>query len=174
MPSPLCYSRCLEFAVVALVAMPGFSSAQTSPFPASTSTVESTPAPSMGVRGAVDWYDDRWYIAPFVNSLGPDRSRNAQGYGLSPLLFNGRTSGSSGGLALGKSISPEWSVELRASGFGLVGMTWMRGITVVQEKTGSTSSTPGASALMPNGFFWIASVATAPMSFSLMSWLESV
>ena len=78
------------------------------------STIESPPALSMGVRGAVDWYDDRWYVTPFSNSLGPDKSRNARGSGLFPLLFSGKSSGSSGGLALGKSVSPEWNVELRA------------------------------------------------------------
>ncbi len=97
-----------------MLAIPGLSSAQTSTFPASTSTIESTPAPSMVVRGAVDWYDDRWYVTPFSNSLGPDKSRNARGSGLFPLLFSGKSSGSSGGLALGKSVSPEWNVELRA------------------------------------------------------------
>ena len=78
------------------------------------STIESPPALSMGVRGAVDWYDDRWYVTPFSNSLGPDKSRNARGSGLFPLLFSGKSTGSSGGLALGKSVSPEWNVELRA------------------------------------------------------------
>ena len=78
------------------------------------STIESTTAPSIGVRGAVDWYDDRWYVTPFSNSLGPDKSRNARGSGLFPLLFSGKSTGSSGGLALGKSVSPEWNVELRA------------------------------------------------------------
>ena len=95
--------------------MPGVSSAQSSTLSGSASTIESTPAPSMGVRGTVDWYDDRWYVTPFSNSLGPAKSRNAQSSGLFPLLFSGRSSGSSGGLAFGKSVSPEWSVELRAN-----------------------------------------------------------
>jgi len=114
MRSPPCFPRCLDFAVIALVVMPGFSSAQTATFPASTSTIESTPAPSMGVRGAVDWYDDRWYLALFSNALVADGSRNAQGSSIFSALDGERTSRSSNGLALGKAISPEWTLELRA------------------------------------------------------------
>lgn len=115
MPSPLCFSRCLEFAVVATIAMPGFTSAQSSNVSGSMSNLESTPIPSTVVREAVDWYDDRWYLTLFSNALVADGSRNAKGSSVFSALNDERTSRSSSGLAFGKAISPQWTLELRAN-----------------------------------------------------------
>ena len=115
MPSALCFSRCLEFAVVATIAMPGFTSAQSSNVSGSMSNLESTPIPSTVVREAVDWYDDRWYLTLFSNALVADGSRNAKGSSVFSALNDERTSRSSSGLAFGKAISPQWNLELRAN-----------------------------------------------------------
>jgi len=115
MPSPLCFSRCLEFAVVATIAMPGFTLAQPSNVSGSMSNLESTPIPSTVVREAVDWYDDRWYLTLFSNALVADGSRNAKGSSVFSALNDERTSRASSGLAFGKAISPEWNLELRAN-----------------------------------------------------------
>jgi OOP family OmpA-OmpF porin len=79
------------------------------------SNLESTPIPSTVVREAVDWYDDRWYLTLFSNALVADGSRNAKGSSVFSALNDERTSRSSSGLAVGKAISPQWTLELRAN-----------------------------------------------------------
>ena len=100
---------------IALIAMTCVSSAQLSTWSRSTSNVESTPVRAMGVREAVDWYDDRWYIVLYSNALTADGSRNARGASVFSALNDERGVRSSSGLALGKAISPEWNLELRAN-----------------------------------------------------------
>jgi OOP family OmpA-OmpF porin len=79
------------------------------------SNLESTPIPSTVVREAVDWYDDRWYLTLFSNALVADGSRNAKGSSVFSALNDERTSRASSGLAVGKAISPQWTLELRAN-----------------------------------------------------------
>jgi OOP family OmpA-OmpF porin len=79
------------------------------------SNLESTPIPSTVVREAVDWYDDRLYLTLFSNALVADGSRNAKGSSVFSALNDERTSRASSGLAVGKAISPDWTLELRAN-----------------------------------------------------------
>jgi OOP family OmpA-OmpF porin len=92
-----------------------FTSAQSSNVSGSMSNLESTPIPSTVVRDAVDWYDDRWYLTLFSNALVADGSRNAKGSSVFSALNDERTSRASSGLAVGKAISPDWTLELRAN-----------------------------------------------------------
>jgi OOP family OmpA-OmpF porin len=50
---------------------------------------------------ADQYYDNRWYITPFGAYVDPDGDRGAK-------------SGWGGGVAIGKPISPNWNIELRA------------------------------------------------------------
>jgi len=100
---------CLALPILlTMLTVHGVVAAQSSATTTTTSTVETMTKISTGARETASWIDDRWYVEPFL--MAWDRSR----YG------NCKCGGQvSFGLALGKSITPDWDVELRG-GSGLV------------------------------------------------------
>jgi OOP family OmpA-OmpF porin len=92
----------------AMLTAHGLVAAQSSASTTPTSNVETVSKISTGVREAANWIDDRWYIEPFL--MGWDRNRYGNCHCGGQVSF---------GLALGKSITPDWDVELRG-GSGLV------------------------------------------------------
>jgi OOP family OmpA-OmpF porin len=86
----------------------GLVAAQSSAGTTPISNVETVSKVSTGMREAANWIDDRWYVEPFL--MGWDRNRYGNCHCGGQVSF---------GLALGKSITPDWDVELRG-GSGLV------------------------------------------------------
>ena len=100
---------CLALPIfLTMLTVHGVVAAQSSATTTPTSTVETVTKITTGARETANWIDDRWYSEPFL--MGWDRNRygNCNCGGL--VSF---------GLALGKSITPDWDVELRG-GSGLV------------------------------------------------------